>query len=108
MYSLKAIFDKEPAAIAEAVRVILPVLVLLHLVQLDPVALAGIVLGVSALLTLFVRNASTSKKAPTLASGTEVSVAGSQDRVVIATSPPGPIGIEGGSPPDASPPLPGG
>lgn len=103
MYSLKAILDKEPASIAEAVRVILPVLVLLGVVHLDATALAGIVLGLSALLTLFVRNASTSKKAPTLEAGTEVTVAGSAapgkepDKVVIAPSPPGPVGIEGGA-----------
>jgi hypothetical protein len=96
MYSLKAILDKEPAAIAGAVQVILPVLVLLGVVSLDDKAMAGIVLVVSTLLALFVRNASTSKTAPTLAQGTEVSVAGSPDKVVIETSPPGPVGIEGG------------
>ena len=96
MYSLKAILDKEPAAIAEAVRVVLPVLILLGVVHLNAEALAGIVLGLSAILTLFVRSASTSKVYPNLPSGTEVSVAGTKDTVIVAASPPGPTGIEGG------------
>jgi hypothetical protein len=96
MYSIKAILDKEPAAIAEAVRTILPVLILLGVVHLEPEALAGIILALSAVLTLFVRNASTSKVYPNLPSGTEVAVAGTQDKVIVAPSPPGPVGIEGG------------
>jgi BRCT domain type II-containing protein len=96
MYSLKAILDKEPAAIAGAVQVILPVLVLLGVVSLDDKAMAGIVLVISTVLALFVRGASTSKAAPVLAAGTEVKVAGSQDSVIVAPSPPGPVGIEGG------------
>jgi hypothetical protein len=96
MYSLRAILDKEPAAIAGAVQVILPVLVLLGVVSLDDKAMAGIVLVVSTLLALFVRNASTPKAAPTLAADTVVKVAGTADSVVIAATPPGPTGIEGG------------
>lgn len=95
-YSLRALFDKEPAAIAGAVQVILPVLVLLGLVSLDDKAMAGIVLVVSTLLALFVRSSSTSKTSPTLAAGTEVSVAGSPDKVIVESSPPGPVGVEGG------------
>jgi len=96
MYSLKAILDKEPAAIAEAVRVILPVLILMGVLHLSAEALAGIVLALSAVLTLFVRSASTSKVYPNLPSGTEVAVSGTQDKVIVAPSPPGPVGIEGG------------
>lgn len=95
-YSLRAVLDKEPAAIAGAVQVILPVLVLLNILSLDDKAMAGIVLVVSTLLALFVRNASTSKSEPVLAADTVVKVAGTTDSVVIAPSPPGPTGIEGG------------
>ena len=41
----------------------------------------------------------TPKDYPTLAQGTSVNVANSEDKVIIAKSPPGPIGVEGGDAP---------
>lgn len=97
MYSLKAILDKQPAVIAEGVRTILFVLVLTGVVNLTEELLAGIALAVSVVLSLFVWNASTSKTYPTLVEGTSVKVEGSEDAVIIAKSPPGPTGVEGGA-----------
>ena len=51
-----------------------------------------------ALLTLFVRQASTPTAAPTLPEGAEVTVQGTTDTVIVAPTPPGPIGIEGDAP----------
>lgn len=95
MYDPRNIFNKEPVAIAGAIRSVLFVLVLMGLVALDEKQLAGIALALELVLGLFARQASTPTASPTLASGTEVSVAGSDDRVVIAPTPPGPTGIEG-------------
>lgn len=94
-YSLRALFDKEPAAIAEAIRTILLLLVAFGVFSIGEQNLALVGIAVSVLLTLFTRGASTSKISPTLAAGTEVSVAGSSDKVIVETSPPGPTGIEG-------------
>ena len=95
MYSIRAILEKEPAALAEAVRTVLLLFVAFGIVKIGEQNLALVAIAVSVLLQLFVRQASTPKAAPTLASGTEVSVAGSQDKVIIAATPPGPTGIEG-------------
>lgn len=97
MYSLKAILGKQPAAIAGAVRAVLFVLVLAGVIVLDEKVLSGIALALEVVLSLFVFQTSTPVASPTLPSGTEVSVKGSEDKVVIATTPPGPEGVEGGS-----------
>lgn len=52
---LRSILRAEPAAIAEAVRQVLLVLVLLNVVTLSNETLAAIGMAVSAVLTLFVR-----------------------------------------------------
>jgi hypothetical protein len=96
MYSIRAILEKEPAVIAEAIRTILLLLVAFGVVSIGEQNLALVAIAVSVLLQLFVRQASTSKAQPTLAAGTEVSVANSEDKVIIETSPPGPVGVEGG------------
>ena len=97
MYSLRAIFDKQPAIIAGAIRSVLFVLVLAGLVSLGEELLAGIALTAEIVLTLFTVSQSTPKHHPTLAEGTEVKVQGSEDTVVIAASPPGPVGIDDGA-----------
>jgi hypothetical protein len=96
MYSITAIFQKQPAVIAGAIRIVLFTLVLLSVLNLTTEALAGIAIAVEALLTLFVVSQSTSAAYPTLKPDTEVSVQGTTDKVVIAPTPPGPTGIEGG------------
>lgn len=95
MYSIRAVLEKEPAVIAEAIRAILFVAVLAGLVNLGEELLAGIALVVSLVLSLFVRATSTSTAAPTLATGTTVSVKDSEDKVLIQPTPPGPTGVEG-------------
>jgi hypothetical protein len=95
MYDPRAIFSKEPAVIAEAIRAILFVLVLAGLVNVGEELLAGIALVVSLILSLFVYQSSTPTAFPTLSAGTSVNVQGSEDKVVIQPSPPGPTGIEG-------------
>lgn len=97
MYSLTAIFQKQPSAIAGAIRSILFVLVLSGLIVLDSEVVAGIALALEVVLGLFVWNSVTPTASPTLAEGTEVSVQGSEDKVIIEKSPPGPTGIEGGA-----------
>lgn len=57
MYNLKAIFDKQPVAIATALRYLLLAAVLLGLLTLDEKQLAGILIAVEAVLGLFVWNA---------------------------------------------------
>ena len=103
MYSIGALFTKEPAVIAGAIRVVLHTLVLASVLNWDAPLLAGISLAIEGFLTLFVRQSSTPISAPTLKANTEVTVEGTQDTVVIQPSPPGPIGVEGGAnddPPD--------
>lgn len=56
MYSLKNLWSKEPVAIAEAVRTVLFVAVLLNVLILESAQLAGIALVVSVVLSLFVRS----------------------------------------------------
>ena len=58
-YSLHNIFTKEPAVIAEALRLILFMAVLLEAVVLNEKQLAAIGIAAGALLTLFVRQTST-------------------------------------------------
>src|SRR5687768_4270479 len=96
MYSLKAILEKEPVVIAGGLRAILSVLVLAGILSFGEELLAGIYLGAEVLLTLFVRQTSTSISSPTLPANTEVSVQGTEDTVVIQPTPPGPTGADGG------------
>lgn len=93
MYDLKAIFQKEPVVIAGTIRSVLFVLVLAGLIVLDEKLLAAIALGAELVLGLFVHQASTSFRYPTLDAGTEASITGSDDKVVIKKTPPGPEGI---------------
>lgn len=95
-YSLGNFLQREPVAIAGALRSILWLAVLLGWVALDEAALAGIALTAEVVLGLFARNATTPTAAPTLPRGTEVAVEGSNDTVEIQPSPPGPVGIPEG------------
>lgn len=95
MYRLTAIFQKQPVAIAATVRSLILVAVLVGVVTVTEQQLAGIALAVELVLGLFVWNASTPVASPTLPSGTEVAIQGSEDTVIVQPSPPGPIGIEG-------------
>lgn len=70
-YSFTAIFTKEPAAIAGAIRAILFAAVLFGL-AVDEKQLAGIALALELVLTLFVRQTSTSASHPVLPEGTPV------------------------------------
>ena len=72
-YSIKAIFDKEPVAIAGAVRVLLMTAVLFGL-AIDEKQLAGIALALEIVLTLFVRSQVTPVESPTLPVNTTVNV----------------------------------
>jgi predicted Kef-type K+ transport protein len=72
MYSLTAIFQKEPVAIAGALRSVLYVLVLAGVVTWDAALLAGVALTAEIVLGLFVRSSSTSTAAPKLPEGTPV------------------------------------
>lgn len=56
MYDVRNIWNKEPALVAEAVRAVLLVLVVLGVIQLDEKALAAILVALSAILSLFVRS----------------------------------------------------
>lgn len=58
-YSIGAIFDKEPAVIAAAVRIILNTLVLAGILLWDEKLLAGVAIALEFGLTLFVRNSVT-------------------------------------------------
>ena len=73
-YSLTAIFQKEPAVIAGALKSVLWVGVLVGVVTFDDKTLAGIGLVLELVLGLFVRSQSTSSSQPTLNKGTEVTV----------------------------------
>jgi predicted Kef-type K+ transport protein len=72
MYSLTAILQKEPVAIAGALRSILYVLVLAGVIVWDAALLAGVALTAEIVLGLFVRQNSTSTSAPKLPEGTQV------------------------------------
>jgi hypothetical protein len=97
MYSLTAIFTKQPVAIAGAVRSVLMVLILVGLVSVGEEALAGIALALEVVLTLFVVSTSTPTNNATLKEGTSVKVEGTDDTVQIAAPPKQSIGIEGGA-----------
>lgn len=83
-YSFLAVFDKEPAVIATAIRAVLFVLVLFGL-AVDEKQLAAIALALELVLVLFVRSKSTSTADPTLAVGTPVN---SGAAVVASVMPP--------------------
>ena len=73
-YDPRAIFEKEPAVIAGALKSILWVAVLLGLLTgLTDVQLAAIALVLELVLTLFTRQSVTPSAAPTLQLGTLVS-----------------------------------
>jgi len=59
MYNLKAILDKQPVAIAGALRSVLFVLILAGVLVMDEKLLSAIALGAEIVLGLFVYNAST-------------------------------------------------
>jgi hypothetical protein len=96
--------NNQPVAVSAAIGGVLSTGVALAAVlwpdRLDPVMQAAIIgFGNSVILTagaLFAMHRSTPIANPTLAAGTPVKVAGSEDSVIIETSPPGPTGIEGG------------
>jgi hypothetical protein len=96
MYSLKAIAQKQPAAIAGAIRAILAALVLAKVIAVDIEVLAAGALALEVVLSLFVFSQSTSAAYPNVAPGTEVKIQGSEDTVIANPSPPGPVGVEGG------------
>lgn len=73
-YSLRALFDKEPAVIAGVVRSVLFALVLAGLLVIDEKVLAASALALELVLTLFVRGSTTPTASPTLAAGTTVTV----------------------------------
>lgn len=87
--------NRQPVAVAAAVRAVLYALVLLNLIVLTEEQLAGIAIALELVLGLFVWNASTPTAAPTLPADTEVRVQGTEDTVVIQPTPPGPEGHEG-------------
>lgn len=97
MYSLKALFQKQPAVIAGAIRSVFAVLILAKVIVIDVDTLAAGALALEAVLSLFVYTQSTSATFPVLEEGTTARVAGSEDTVVIQKSPPGPVGVDGGA-----------
>ena len=88
IYSPLAIFQKEPAVIAGAVRSIVYVLVLMQAVALTVEQLAGIALGLELLLGLFVRSASTSSTSPSLTVGTSVNAGSAVVASVVPVATP--------------------
>lgn len=75
--------------------------VLVHLVPgLDPVVLATVigasVVFLGGFIAFLANTATTPISDPILAAGTSVQVKDSEDRVIIAKTPPGPSGVEGG------------
>lgn len=58
-YSITAIFQKEPAVIAGAIRTVLYGAVILGVIHLEAEQLAGIAVGLEVVLGLFVRQSST-------------------------------------------------
>lgn len=86
--------QREPAVVAGAVIAVLQALVLFNVVQVDEIQLAAINTALIAVLSLFVRQSSTSTAAPKLEAGTTVKVAGTDDVVVVQPTPPGPTGYD--------------
>jgi hypothetical protein len=97
--------SNQPVAISVAIGGVLSTGVALAAVlwpdRLDPVVQALIIaFGNSVILAagaIYATARSTPVANPTLPSGTSVNVQGSSDSVVIAPSPPGPTGVEGGA-----------
>lgn len=56
MYSIRNLLNAEPVAVAEAIRQVLFMLVLLNMLVLDAPQLAAIAMAVSLVLSLFTRN----------------------------------------------------
>ena len=96
--------QREPAVIAGAVIAVLNALQQFGVINLTADGLSAVNIALIAVLTLFVRQTSTSLSSPTLKANTEVSVKGTSDTVVIQPTPPGPTGVEGGAdePPEAT------
>jgi hypothetical protein len=69
------------------------------LTELDPTVVATILGAATSFLSVFIaflaNTRTTPINDPVLSAGTSVSVKGSEDKVVIQPSPPGPTGIEG-------------
>lgn len=97
MYSITAILQKQPAAIAGALRSVLFVLILAGVLLWDEKLLSAVGLALEVVLTLFVVSSSTPTNNATLKAGTEVKVQGTSDTVIVQASPPGPVGVEGGA-----------
>ncbi len=91
--------QKEPAVVSAAIVAVLNVLQMTGVVSLDGNTVSAINIALVAVLGLFVRQSSTPTSAPTLERGTEVSVKGSEDTVIVQPTPPGPVGIEGADEP---------
>ncbi|MEO7667152.1 MAG: hypothetical protein ABIU97_08990 [Dehalococcoidia bacterium] len=89
--------QREPAAVSAAVIAVLNLLQILGVVSLTADAVSALNIALVAVLGLFVRQNSTSTASPTLARGSEVTVQGTSDTVIVQPSPPGPVGIEGGA-----------
>lgn len=90
MYDFKALLEKEPAVIASTVRTLLMLGVLTGGfaavgLNVDENVLAGVALALEAVLLLFVRHTVTPVAAPTLSSGTEVKVQGTEETVLITS-----------------------
>lgn len=83
MYSLNALLQKQPVAIAGALRSVLYVLILAGVLHMGTELLAGIALAAEIVLGLFAWNGSTPTANPTLERGTEVKVAGSEETSIV-------------------------
>jgi len=59
IYDPRALFQKEPAVVAGAIRTVLYTLVIMGIVHLEAEQLAGIAVGLEVVLGLFVRQSST-------------------------------------------------
>lgn len=90
------ILGREPVAIAAVVGIAINLGLTFGLrLTVEQVALINaLVVGVLAIIA---RQNVTPTAAPTLAQGSEVTVKGSSDTVIVQPSPPGPTGVEGGA-----------
>lgn len=93
----------QPASIPLALATVLSTgvaLLALFIPSLDTAAQAVIIAFGNSLIALgvaiWLNKSTTSNTAPVLPVNTEVSVEGTTDKVKIETTPPGPVGIEGG------------
>ena len=73
MRNLKAVLQREPAAVGSLVASVLPVLVLLGVVRIDEAGIAAVVLAVNTLVGFAVRIAVSPVTAPSPAAGTTAS-----------------------------------